>query len=167
MTDREDGNDSTVQGDASMGSDVPDERDAPQKSADPGAIRSVAVHVEDVVTALEARARGGRETALRLTPPFSGRMRARIHVVGSAATTDPDAITLPPARFVDEVPPYPSVDETEDELRARGAYTREKHRDRHADAVDDWRAAVRDRIVDNLPLQAGGDPHEVEVKPLG
>jgi len=41
-------------------------------SDDPGRIRSIAVHRDDVSTALEATLRSDREVVLRVTPPFSG-----------------------------------------------------------------------------------------------
>ena len=50
-------------------------------TTDPSAIRALAIHAEDLLAAAEADARGGPRTVLRVTPPFSGRMRARLHVV--------------------------------------------------------------------------------------
>ena len=54
------------------------------ESEDPTVVRSLAVHADDVVQALEtnARADGEVEAILRVTPPFSGRMRARLHLAG-------------------------------------------------------------------------------------
>ncbi|GAA0258711.1 hypothetical protein [Halobaculum roseum] len=51
--------------------------------SDPAVIRQLAVTADDVLAALEARDRGRREAVLRITPPFSGRMRARLHVAGA------------------------------------------------------------------------------------
>ena len=51
----------------------------------PDRIRSIAVHREDVANALEATLRSDREVVLRVTPPFSGRMRARLHAVDANA----------------------------------------------------------------------------------
>ncbi|UPW00779.1 hypothetical protein M0R88_01430 [Halorussus gelatinilyticus] len=98
---------------------------------DPRAIRSVAVTTDDVVAAHEARQRSPRRPVLRVTPPFTGRMRARLHDPGPAAKRseaaagesaavgqesgtdsgasesvgdrDPatGAVHLPPARFLD------------------------------------------------------------------
>lgn len=63
-------------------------------SDDPGRIRSIAVHRDDVSTALEATLRSDREVVLRVTPPFSGRMRARLHNLGPGGSgSSPEAVT--------------------------------------------------------------------------
>jgi len=131
---------------------------------DPTVIRSIAVTVDDVVTALEATQRSGRRTVLRITPPFSGRMRARLHRPSGEAT---EAITLDPSDLVADPPPYPHPDDTEDRLRAAGEYTTERHHDRHAAAVREWRAAVREAVVDAVDLPTESGPHRVAVKRLG
>lgn len=152
---------------------------------DPRRIASLAVTESDVVDALEATARGGRGIVLRVTPPFSGRMRARIHDAG-AVDADGDADTaaaeapgpeggdaaapvhIPPERFVADPPPYPSVDDTEDELRASETpYTRERHRKRHQAAVEEWRSTVRDRLVGKVTLHTDAGPTTVSVSYLG
>jgi len=53
----------------------------PVESDDPRDVDVVVVHADDVVTALAATAQG-RETVLRVTPPFRRRQRARIHMPG-------------------------------------------------------------------------------------
>ena len=132
--------------------------------ADPTAIRSVAVTVDDVVTALEATRRSDRRTVLRITPPFSGRMRARLH---RPTGDDNEAVHLDPSTLVSDLPPYPDPDETADRLRAAGEYTTERHHDRHAAAVREWRVAAREAIVDAVTLPTADGPHRVEVKRLG
>lgn len=52
----------------------------PLESEDPRTVDVLVVHADDVVAALAATEQG-RETVLRVTPPFRGRQRARIHVV--------------------------------------------------------------------------------------
>lgn len=122
---------------------------------DPRRIDSLAIHTDDVLSALEARERGRRLTVLRVLPPYSGRMRARIHVVGGSGQED-GALHFRPGCFVTERPPYPTVDDTEDELRARGEYELERHRDAHARAVDDWRDTVRARLRKQIELSLPG-----------
>jgi len=136
--------------------------------ADPTAIRSIAVTTDDVVTALESTRRSGRRTVLRITPPFSGRMRARLHrpVEGDDAGTT-GAVHVEPATLVSDPPPYPDPDETADRLRAAGEYTTERHHDHHTAAVREWRAAVRAGVVDTVTLPADAGTHCVEVKRLG
>ena len=147
-------------------------------SDDPTTIRSVAVTVDDVVTALEARQRADKPAVLRVTPPFAGRMRARIHVVGGEGTYDDDArpLHIDPERFVDDaVPSVPLVDETEDDLRDRGDYSVERHRAFHEEAVDAWRRAVVEGLVDEVAVDIddrhgdgeGDSTHRVEVRYLG
>ncbi|MFC4358949.1 hypothetical protein ACFO0N_13445 [Halobium salinum] len=154
--------------------------DAPL-SDDPERIRSVAVTVDDLVTALEAATRGGRDAVLRITPPFPARARARLHVAGGEGPAgydgSVDPIHLDPRRLVDgETPAYPEVDETADRLEADGdAVTEGALYEAHAEAVAEWRRAVRDHVVDRvaLPLAGGDDAdppdegHVVDVKRLG
>jgi hypothetical protein len=136
--------------------------------SDPMAIRSIAVRADDLVTALENTLRSDGDAVVRLTPPFSGRMRARLHVTGSVPEGDPEPIHVDPTDLVENLPAYPEPSETEDELRAdRDAeYTRERHRERHRRAVEAWREAVPECVVDEAVLDAGDGEHRVEVKLL-
>ena len=138
---------------------------AASSDPDPTAIRAIAVTVDDVVTALEATRRSGRRTVLRITPPFSGRMRARLHRPTADEATD--AVHVDPVDLVSDPPPYPDPDETADRLRAAGEYTTDRHHDRHAAAVGEWRGAVREGIVDAVALPTADGPHRVAVKRLG
>jgi NAD(P)H-dependent FMN reductase len=139
------------------------------QSDDPTVIRSLAVHADDVVSALEANAARDADAVLRVTPPFNGRMRARLHLAGGegAYDTDPEPIHVAPERLVDDAPAYPTPDETEDELRDRGEYSTERHREYHAERVDAWREAVRDNLVGRTTLRAVAAGHEVDVLTLG
>jgi len=156
---------------------------------DPRAIRSVAVTTDDVVAAYEARQRSPRRPVLRVTPPFSGRMRARLHDPGPAARgseavgesgsepvgdRDPStgAIYLPPERLLDPdaIGAFPTPDDTEDALRADSEveFTVERHRERHVEAVEEWRETVRGTLVDEVEIRVGeGGTHRVELKTLG
>lgn len=138
---------------------------AASSDRDPTAIRSIAVTVDDVVTALEATRRSGRRTVLRITPPFSGRMRARLHRPADGESTD--AIRLDPATLVTDLPPYPDPDETADRLRATGEYSTERHHERHAAAVREWRGSVGEAVGDTVTIPTDDGPHRVEVKRLG
>lgn len=143
------------------------------QSDDPTVVRSLAVHAADVVSALEANATRDAEAVLRVTPPFNGRMRARLHLAGGEGTydTDPEPIHVPPERFVTEdAPAYPTPDETEDALRERvgeGGYTTERHREFHTERVEEWRAAVRNHLAERATLPISGGAHEVAVLTLG
>jgi hypothetical protein len=133
------------------------------------AIRSIAVHAEDVVTALEANRRGESRAVLRVTPPFSGRMRARLHVEqGSEYDTTPEPIHIAPSRLVADAPDYPTPDATEKRLRASETdYTVERHHERHTAAVADWRETVAGAIAESVTLDGGFGSHRVAVSALG
>lgn len=133
------------------------------------AIRSIVVHAEDVVTALEANRRDDSETVLRVTPPFSGRMRARLHVEQDGEYAgDPEPIHIQPSRFVADAPDYPTPDATEECLRASETdYTVERNHERHTAAVADWRETVADAIVESVVLEGAFGSHRVAVGALG
>lgn len=140
----------------------------------PTHIRSIAVTGDDVVATLEARRRKGVPAVLRVTPPFAGRMRARLHLAGGegnyqdySETTAP--IHLDPEQLVTAVPPFPDPDETEDRLRSAGEYSVDTHRAEHEAAVQRWRETAKEAIVDavTLELDEGEGSHEIAVKRLG
>lgn len=122
-------------------------------TTDPSGLRSLAISAEDLLAAMEADARGGPRTVLRVTPPFSGRMRARLHVVQSAG--DEETIHVPPRSLLDDdAPPYPAPDETADELRSRAdlEYSVDRHREYHEQQVESWRSALLDHVVETVTL---------------
>jgi hypothetical protein len=135
-------------------------------TSDSSALRSLAVSAEDLLAAMEADACGGPETVLRVTPPFSGRMRARLHVV--QATDDDETIHVPPRTLFDsDAPAYPTPDETADILRSREdmEYSVDRHREYHEQRVDAWRAALVDHVVESVTLP--GVDGEIAVSLLG
>lgn len=159
-----------------MGSD-PDETSA--DTVDPAVIDVLVVTAGDVVSALEARYQRDRPVVLRVTPPFSGRMRARLHVDrdGSTdrnsdatdATDEQGPLHVGPERFVDDPPPYPRPAETEDELRADPSeeYTVERHRERHAAVVEEWRERVRAHFLTETIIETPAGEQPVDVVVLG
>lgn len=135
-------------------------------TTDPSDIRSVAVSAEDLLAAVEADARGESTAVLRVTPPFSGRMRARLHVVQDDA--DDETVHIPPAALIEDgAPAYPSPDETADDLRAAAdeSYSVERHRAYHEQQVDQWRTRLLDHAVSSVTVP--GTDHEVQVSLLG
>ncbi|MFD1572464.1 hypothetical protein [Halorubrum laminariae] len=146
-------------------------------TADPTRIRSIAVHREDVANALEATLRTDREVVLRVTPPFSGRMRARLHAVdaaesrrnATASAAESDAIHVDPRDLVADLPAYPEVDETAADHPDANVETRRR---RHGEAVEAWRERVRGSIADAVTLDVDGASDseasdEVDVTALG
>jgi mannitol-1-phosphate/altronate dehydrogenase len=137
-------------------------------SDDPTAIRSIAVTREDVIAALEATLRSPQTVVLRVTPPFSGRMRARVHEADTGEFVgEGDPVHLDPRDLVADVPAYPEPGETEDEIRAADdvEYTSERHRKWHVEAVEEWRAGIT--IPERVALETPDGTHEVELKQLG
>lgn len=135
-------------------------------TTDPSVIRSLAIHAEDLVTAAETTARGEQTAVLRVTPPYSGRMRARLHVVQAGETTE--TLTLDPWQLLDDdAPPLPTPDETEDDLRTDPdeTYSVERHRRYHESCVAAWRDSVLDHVRDSVPLP--GTDTTVSVSILG
>ncbi len=148
--------------------------DADEPETDPTRIRSVAVHREDVAKALEATLRTDRRVVLRVTPPYSGRMRARIHSVdespkgGGRAPDGP--IHIDAADLVEASPQYPEADETAAELPDADVAAR---RERHAEAVAEWRATIRESVggTVEIPVDVDGgsetETHDIGVVALG
>ena len=127
---------------------------------DPAVIRSLAVSAEDVVDAFVYGQENPGSAVLRVTPPFHGRMRARIHVFYTDDADATGAIHLSPTTLLadDARAAYPSLEEFADEP-APG--------DRHADAVERWRERATDAILERTVLETENGPHEVAVKRLG
>jgi len=143
-------------------------RRSDRESDDPGVIRSVAVTVDDLITALEANASADRGAVLRITPPFSGRMRARLHVAGADGgyTDEPEPIHLDPAVLVGDVPEYPTADETaadpavsDDDLETR--------RQHHTERVAAWREAVREGLRDRVAVDHPAGSVDAQLHALG
>lgn len=140
------------------------------ESDDPTVLRVLAVTTDDVLAALEANERRDPGAVLRVTPPFSGRMRARLHLEGTESEYgDPTPVHVPPEQFVRTVPPFPSPDETEDALRSdpEASYSPERHRERHKAAVEAWREQIRDALVEEATISTPVGPHTVRIAHLG
>lgn len=136
-----------------------------------GVVRSVAVTAEDVAVAVEANRTPGPRTVIRITPPFSPLMRARLHVETEGEYGDgPRPIHVGPGTLLAaDAPSYPTPAGTEDRLRADPAaeYTVERHRRRHVETMAAWRDSLADHLVDHVDLPASGDTHRVAVRVLG
>ena len=142
--------------------------DDPPETANPAVIEYLVVTVEDVVTALEATLGTGRETVLRVTPPFSGRMRARLHVAGTAGSyDDPDPIRVDPQSLVAPLPAYPTAADTAAELDSPAAVNTEEHQETHAKRLASWRDTVRASIVDEATIETADGSITVAVRALG
>lgn len=141
-------------------------------SADPRRIRSIAITAEDAVAAYEATKRSASSPVLRVTPPFAGRMRARLHLPGPGEPSgDPPPIHLDPASLFDpdRLPAYPEPGETEVEIRSDSdlTYSTELHHDRHTERVREWREAAREAFTEEIEIDTPSGSHRIEVKVLG
>lgn len=85
-----------------------------------------------------------------MTPPFTARARARLHVAGAELDPSYDAVHIAPAAFAADPPPFPTPDDTADEMGADGGHDVTTQRERHAAAVEEWRRAVGDALRDRL-----------------
>ena len=133
---------------------------------DPTTIRSLAVSAEDAVDAYAYTRENPGKAVLRVTPPFHGRMRARIHVYRRDDTELTGAVHVRPDDLLadDVVADYPDL-----EARLEGAEPGETEqlRKRHAEAVEEWQERARESLVDDAILETDVGPHRVEIKRIG
>lgn len=138
-------------------------------SNDPTVVELVVVTAADLVTALESTRRtGNADTVLRMTPPFSGRMRARLHVHRGREPEDQTPVALPAAAFVDDrCPAPPDPDGVEDALRAdpTETYSVERHRERYRVALRQWRSSVPEYV--RAEVQLPGRDETITISLLG
>ncbi|NHN40086.1 hypothetical protein G9C85_00335 [Halorubellus sp. JP-L1] len=157
--------------------------DVSRGSADPRVVDVLVVHADDVVTALAATAQG-RETVLRVTPPFRPRQRARIHVPGGDfsgeddsrsehSASDQDAagtpLLVPPSAFLDaDAPSFPRAPDTEPAPADSPSYDVDEHFHRHEDTVTEWRETITEHFREQTAV-AGPDGADCrfEVRYLG
>ncbi|MFB6117287.1 hypothetical protein [Halosegnis sp.] len=136
------------------------------QSDDPSVVRRLVVHADDVVTALEANARRDAGAVLRVTPPFAGRMRARLHLAGREADYgDPRPLHVDPAALVADPPAFPTPDDTAERLADDVSV--EEHHAAHEQAVEEWREQVREHIREQATIETPAGDHEVEIAQLG
>jgi len=135
---------------------------------EPTAIEYLVVTVEDVVAALEATLGTGRETVLRITPPFSGRMRARLHVTdATVAAENLNPIHVDPRALVEPVPSYPTAAETAEELDSPDDINTERHEAAHSERLAEWRDTVRRSIATEATIETPAGSISVTVQSLG
>lgn len=137
-----------------------------EENEDPTAIRSLAVSPEDVVDAFTYTRENPGEAVLRVTPPFHGRMRARIHVYRQDDAALTGAVHVAPADVITDevVADYPALEAA---LADADSAETDRIRERHAEAVDAWRDRALEAIVDAVTLETPAGPHRVEIKRLG
>lgn len=144
---------------------------APRES-DPRSLESIAITATDLVAAVEARRTADRDVVLRITPPFSGRMRARLHdagIAGSSADEPSPLYVTPGSLLASCAPPYPRPDATETALRADPdrEYSIDAHRQRYRDAIERWRKTLPEFVREETTLQTAEGPVSVRVHVLG
>jgi hypothetical protein len=129
----------------------------------PTAIRSIAVSADDVVDAFVYGQENPGSAVLRVTPPFHGRMRARLHVYRVDDTQLTGAVHLSPADVLSDavVDAYPRL--KDDQVRESNDRTRQ----RHAEDVESWRDRARNGIVETVPIETDEGQRWIELKTLG
>ena len=134
---------------------------------DPIAIRSLALSPADAADAYVYSQENPGEAVLRATPPFHGRMRARIHVYHVNDTELTGAIHVSPANIIEDdvVADYPDLESALADVDDPDAA--DELRERHAEAVEEWQQRARESIVDSVTLETSDGPHRVAVKTLG
>ena len=141
------------------------------ESPDPTVINAVVVTTDDLVSALEMNRTSGKRAVVRMTPPFSGRMRARLHVeLDDEYDQTPAPIHIDPRALVDDsLPAYPRPAETEDELRSDPdrEYTVDRHHEYHASVVAEWRQQIPDAVKPTATIETPAGPTTVEISLLG
>ncbi len=139
-------------------------------ASDPTVIRSIAVSAADLAAAVELIPTSGEDAVLRITPPFSGRMQARIHAGDRDDAADPAPVDIPPARLL--APSAPDISRppaTADRLRADPAetYSVDRHREYHAAALADWRRELLGAVSDRATIDTPAGETTVTVAVLG
>lgn len=135
--------------------------------ADPDidAIRSIAVEPEAVVDAFVYSRENPGTAVLRVTPPFHGRMRARLHVFRDVPGTDM-AYCRPADLLADEVvAACPSFEDVADDPGDAETGPDER-RASHAGAVESWRERAGDAIADEAVVERGDERVRVGVSVL-
>ncbi|MFP8957279.1 hypothetical protein ACLI4Y_11155 [Natrialbaceae archaeon A-CW3] len=132
-------------------------------------IRSIAVTAEDVVDAFGYTRENPGEAVLRVTPPFHGRMRARLHVFQVDDSPETGAIHLEPARLLDDeaVDVYPTLESVAATMGESVDPDPETVRKRHAVALEAWRRQAQTAIVGAIDIDTEVGSHRVSVSVLG
>lgn len=139
---------------------------AGEEDDDPTTIRSLALAPEDVADAYAYTQENPGEAVLRVTPPFHGRMRARLHVYRRDDTELTGAVHVSPGDVLEDdvVADYPSLDAA---LEDADPDETDRIRKRHAEAVETWRDRARESIVDAVAIDTDAGPRLVEIKRVG
>ncbi|MFC7213230.1 hypothetical protein ACFQO4_03935 [Saliphagus sp. GCM10025334] len=134
---------------------------------DPTTIRSLAVAAEDVVNAFVYTRENPGRAVLRATPPFHGRMRARLHVYRVDDSTETGAVHLEAADLLDAetVAAYPTLEDVEQHVD--GEASAGTVREQRADALEAWAERARESIVESAAFETANGPHRVSVSTLG
>ena len=146
-------------------------------AGDPAVIRSLAVSAEDVVDAFVYTQLNPGHAVLRVTPPFHGRMRARLHVSREPGA-ETGAIHIQPRQLLESsvVAAYPTLEsvdvggesESESELELESepqtASGPETIRDTYQEALETWRERALEEIVETVAFETDNGEKHADVK---
>jgi len=150
-------------------------------AGDPAVIRSLAVSAEDVVDAFVYTQLNPGYAVLRVTPPFHGRMRARLHVSrDDLPGAETGAIHIQPRQLLESnvVAAYPTLEsvdvggESESELASKSESESEPEtasgpetiRDTHQKALETWRERALEAIVNSVTFETDDGEKHADVK---
>jgi hypothetical protein len=129
----------------------------------PAAIRSIAVSADDVVDAFVYDRENPGAAVLRVTPPFHGRMRARLHVYHDDDAHLTGAIHFSPSVLLsdDIVDAYPRLEDD------RTRESNEQARQHHAQAIEAWCKRASAEIVETVAIETDEGTRRIDLKTLG
>ncbi|MCU4926300.1 hypothetical protein OB905_09940 [Halobacteria archaeon AArc-dxtr1] len=124
---------------------------------DPTVIRSLAIAVEDVLDAAVYNRENPGTAVLRVTPPFHGRMRARLHVYREDDRELTGAIHVPPRSFLPKRTrtAYPDFESRPPDVGSDG--------EDEDGPIDNWRSQARDSLRETVTIDTGEKSHTVSV----
>lgn len=132
-------------------------------------LQSVAVHREDIVRAYEMQVRKEEKAVLRVTPPFSAKMRGRIHIESDddymVGDDSGKPVHISPEILLNDPPVFPTPDETADQLRSDPdvKYTRDRHHQLHEERVNQWRETIANSIANQATIGVARNENQQQV----
>lgn len=140
------------------------------ESRSPQTIDAVAIHRRDVVQAFELRERRQEPAVLRVTPPFSGRMRGRLHISDDDPYQPGTAnapIHIVPTALLTDPPSFPMPDQTTPVAQIASDYDPDQHHTVHSAAVEEWRTTIAHQITDSITVSLPAGTLSARVVVLG
>lgn len=138
-------------------------------SHDVTVVRSIAVSPADVVDAYVYTRENPGQAVVRLTPPFHGRMRARLHAFHVDDSTETNAVHIDPATLLEPaaLERYPTLERVTATLETAEITDTAVVREHYDSALERWRERARANIRQTATLASGDGQHRVRVVCIG